>query len=570
MDVFTEISIIIVVATAIAGVMHLLRQPLIIGHIITGLIVGPSLLNILCSTEFFDVFSELGIALLLFIVGLGLNPKLIKEVGLVSLITGTGQVIFTSLVGFIIAISLGFTVQIAIYIAIALTFSSTIIIVKLLSDKNDLQKLYGKISLGFLLVQDIIAAFILIGMSALANGNGLGDVALTIAVKGALLITLALLISNYVLPYLSSFFARSQEFLFLFSISWGLGLATLFHYFGFSIEIGALAAGISLSMSPYHIEISSKMKPLRDFFILLFFIFLGSKMAITSLSGLMLPVIIFSSFVLIGNPLIVMILMGILGYSKKVGFFAGLTVAQISEFSLIIILLGIKLGTISSTEPILALVTMVGLITIAGSTYMILYAEKLYNLLQKPLSIFERKDAKNENAKQKKYSIILFGHNRIGYDFIKSFSKLKKKFLVVDYDPRVIDYLTDRHIDCSYGDADDMELLNELNLDKVKMVISTIPEFKTSSLLVRKIRKNNKQAIIILISHSIQDAEKLYEHGASYVILPHFLGGNYAAEMIKKHGFRRAAFNKERREHLAYLKKRKEAGHQHPVPEQFR
>ncbi len=568
MDVFTEISIIIVVATAIAGVMHLLRQPLIIGHIITGLIVGPIFLNVLNSIEVINVFAELGIALLLFIVGLGLNPKLIKEVGLTSIIAGTGQIILTTFVGLGIGLALGFPFIASLYIAIAISFSSTIIVVKLLSDNQGIRKLYGKIALGILLVQDTVAAFLLICIPAFFEGSMIANTATIIAINGVALIATAILISHFILPRLSSFFARSQEFLFLFSISWGLGLATLFYYFGFSIEIGALIAGVSLSMSPYHLEISAKLKSLRDFFVILFFILLGSKIIPGALSNLIVPIIALSLFVVFGKMLLIMTFTGLLGYNKKTSFLTASSLAQISEFSLILILLGVKLGLLSNET--LSLVTFVGLVTIAISTYLIIYAEKTYEYISAPLSMFERQDVKNENGKLKKYSIILFGHNRIGYDFIKSFNKLKKEFLVVDYDPKVIDYLTDRKIDCSYGDADDMELLNELNLDKVKMVISTIPEFKTSSLLVRKIRENNKQAIIILISHNIQDAEKLYEHGASYVILPHFLGGNYAAEMIKKYGFRRAAFNKERREHLAYLKKRKEAGHKHPVPEQFR
>ncbi|MDP3899593.1 MAG: cation:proton antiporter [bacterium] len=570
MSIFIELSIIIVIATLIAAVMHILRQPLIISYILTGLVVGPSLLNILQTTEVLNVFSEIGIALLLFIVGLGLNPKLIKEVGFVSLITGTGQVIFTALVGFIITLALGFPPVAAIYIAIALTFSSTIIIVKLLSDKGDMQKLYGKIALGFLLVQDVIATLILIGMSAFSVGNNLSEVVISISLKGFVLIAAAIVVSHYLLPRLSAFFASSQEFLFLFSIAWGLGLASAFHLYGFSIEIGALVAGISLSISPYQLEISAKMKPLRDFFIVLFFILLGSKMTLGAVGALIIPAIILSLFVLIGNPIIVMIIMGLMGYNKKVSFFAGLTVAQISEFSLIIILLGVKLGAIPAPDEVLSLVTMIGLVTIAISTYLILYADRIYPLLSKILIIFERKKARQTIDKPKRYDIMLFGHNRIGYDFLKSFNKLKKKHLVIDFDPKIIAYLKRQNIDCHYGDADDMEFLDELGLDKVRLVVSTIPEFKTNLLLVRRVRQNNKNAIIIIISHNIAEAEKLYEHGASYVVLPHFLGGQHTAEMIEKFGLKRGAYNQERSRHLEYLQVRKNIGHEHPVRESER
>jgi len=561
-DIFVEISIIIVIATLVAGLMRLLKQPLIIGYIFTGVLLSPFFLNVIKSTDTIAIFSQIGVALLLFIVGLSLSPKVIKEVGKVSLIAGIGQVVFTSLIGFFIARFLGFSFIVSLYIAIALTFSSTIIIMKLLSDKNDLNKLYGKISIGFLLVQDIVAIIILIIISSFSKDLAVGDSLLALFLKAIFLILILILISLYVLPKLSNFFARSQEFLFLFSIAWGLGLATLFYQLGFSIEIGALIAGITLSISPYHYEISSKMRPLRDFFIILFFILLGSQLIIENIGSYIIPAIIFSLFVLIGNPLIVMILMGLMGYNKRTGFLSGLTVAQISEFSLILIVLGIKVGHLSN--EILSLVTLVGLITIAGSTYFILYSHKIYPYLSKYLSIFERKRAKKGGDRLRINNIILFGYNRIGYDFLQSFKKLQRRFLVVDYDPEVISELTRKRINCRYGDAGDNEFLNELNLNKVEMVVSTIPDFETNLLLIKKIRQVNKKAIILVISHHIEEANIFYENGATYVILPHFLGGKYASMMIDKHGLDLSNFLKEKRKHILHLKKRIKLGHRHP------
>jgi len=399
MEIFIELSIIIGITVLITGITKLLKQPLIIGYILTGIIVSPYFLNIVQSAETIKVFSQIGIALLLFIVGLSLSPKVIKEVGKVSLITGIGQIIFTSLIGFFIGRLLGFSVIVSLYIAIALTFSSTIIIMKLLSDKKDLEKLYGKISIGFLLVQDIFVIILLMVISSFSGNLSMNSLSFGSILGGILLIGGFVLISIYILPKLSIFFAKSQEFLFLFSIGWGLGLAALFYYMGFSMEIGALVAGIALSMSPFHYEISSKMKPLRDFFIILFFILLGSQMVFGTINELIVPAIIFSLFILIGNPLIVMILMGLLGYKKKTGFQAGLTVAQISEFSLILIALGVSAGHL--TNEILSLVTIVGLITISGSTYLILYSDKIYPYLSRYLSVFEREKVKE--GKQDKF-----------------------------------------------------------------------------------------------------------------------------------------------------------------------
>jgi len=270
MEIFLELSIIIGITVLIAGIMKLLKQPLIIGYIITGIIVGPRILNIINSTETMSILSNIGIALLLFIVGLSLSPRIIKEVGKVSLITGVGQVIFTSSIGFLICRLLGFSMTTSLYVAVALTFSSTIIIMKLLSDKGDMGTLYGKISMGFLIVQDFIAIFILMMISSIPAGGNISSLILETIIKGMGLLIILVLMSLYILPRITKIIAKSQEFLLLFSMGWCLALASLFYYLNFSMEIGALLAGITLSLSPYRYEISSKMKPLRDFLLFYF------------------------------------------------------------------------------------------------------------------------------------------------------------------------------------------------------------------------------------------------------------------------------------------------------------
>jgi len=565
-DPFIEIGIIIVITTLLAGIMRLLKQPLIIAYIFAGIILGPYFLNIVRSIETITILSHIGVALLLFIVGLGLTPKVIKEVGKISLITGIGQIIFTSLVGFFISKVLGFSTIASLYIAIALTFSSTIIIMKLLSDKGDTGTLYGKIAIGFLIVQDLAAVLILMIVSSIPAGEfNFTTLAFETIFKGVGLLMLLFLGGIYMLPTITKFIAKSQEFLLLFSISWCLALASLFHYLNFSMEIGALLAGVTLSLTPYRYEIGSKMKPLRDFFIVLFFILLGTQMVFADISQYITHIIIFSAFILIGNPLIVIILMGLLGYTRRNGFLAGLTVAQISEFSLILITLGVKIGHL--TNEILSFVTAVGLITIAGSTYMILYANRIYPHLSKYLRVFERKGKKVDEHKYHKdgiYDIILFGCDRIGYDLLKSFKKTKKGVLVVDYNPEIVIDLVKEEVHCRYGDASDVELLNELNLAKVKMMTSTIPDFDTNLFLINKIRNSNKEAVIIVVSHQIDEAIRLYDAGATYVIMPHFLGGHHSSMLIEKYELNLDEFLKERATHIRYLHNRKKMGHEHP------
>jgi len=568
MEIFLELGLILGTATLMTVIMRLLKQPLIIGYIVTGILVGPYFLDAIGSQEMLSTFSHIGISLLLFIVGLSLSPKVIKDVGKVSAVTGIGQVLFASLIGFFIARLLGFSTIVSLYVAVALTFSSTIIIMKLLSDKRDTDALYGRISIGFLIVQDIIAMFILMIIPSIPAGLDITAFIFGIVLRGVGLLVLLFLIGRYILPGITKAIAKSQEFLLLFSVAWCFALAGVFHYLNFAMEIGALLAGIALSFSEYRYEISSKMKPLRDFFIVLFFIFLGTQMDFSSIGLYIAPILIFSVFILVGNPLIVMTLMGALGYTRRNSFLAGLTVAQISEFSLILIALGVTVGHL--TNEVLSFITAIGLTTIAGSTYMIYYSNRIYPKISKYLKVFERKGEKVDEHKYHEhgeYDVILFGYDRIGHDLLESFKKIKKSFLVVDYNPETIIDLAKEDINCRYGDASDSELLEDLSIPKAKMIVSTIPDFDTNHLLINKIRQSNEKAIVIVVSHQIDEAMELYAAGATYIVMPHFLGGRLASTLIEQNKLSFSKFIQNKSIHIEELLRRKELGHEHPKNE---
>ncbi|MDO8566811.1 MAG: cation:proton antiporter [bacterium] len=565
MTLFVELSLIVVVATVISLVMKLFKQPLIVGYITAGILVGPYALNILQAHEEIEFFSRIGVAILLFIVGLMLNPDVMREVGKTSVVTGIGQVVFTSIIGFFIIRILGFDTVASLYIAVALTFSSTIIILKLLSDRGDTQKLYGKIAIGFLLVQDIIAIMLLLAITVLAptavtstagfSGAIISEIAI-LFVKGAGTTILLYLTARYILSSVSKFVAGYQEVLFMFSLAWGLGISSLFYMLGFSIEIGALAAGVTLAASPFAYEIASRLKPLRDFFIMFFFILLGSELIIGQISLILLPAILLSVFVLIGNPLIMFVLLNLLGYRTRTSFMAGLTVAQISEFSLILIALGYSFGHV--TQEIVSLVTLVGVITIAVSTYFILYADRIY-LWSKPFLnlIMIRKSPLRESAREEdQVDVIIFGYDRVGYDFVKTAQEIGATYFVVDFNPRSIARLAANNIPHRYGDAEDVEFLQEIGLTKARLVISTIPDLKTNLLLVDQYRSHNSTGIIIPISHDVENTKELYNAGASYVVMPHHLGANFAASLIHTHRFDSDAFEMEKTKHVQSLMER--------------
>lgn len=556
MSIFTELSLLFGLTTIITLVIRFLKQPLIVGYILSGIFAGPYFLNLITSTDELELFSKIGIVFLLFIVGLHLNPKVIKEVGSVSFLVGLGQVVFTSIISYFLLSLLGYDYTTSLYVALAITLSSTIIILKLLADKKDLQSLYAKISVGILIVQDLVASFALIFVTLTSQNNqaDLISTLLTTFLQGIILITFLLFITHFVLTPLTKYIAQSQELLFLFSLAWGVGLATVFLILGFSVEIGALVAGVTLSTTPYADEISSRFKPLRDFFIIIFFLLLGHQMNLASFPSLIKPAAILSIFILIGNPLITFIIMNISKFSCRTSFLTGLTVAQISEFSLIFIALGVQVGHL---EPqILSLVTLIGLITISASSYLILYGEKIYPHLKNILHLFEiRKISKDPQNTQEDYDSLIFGFDRVGLTFTKALKKTSRQFLVVDYNPTSINRLHHLQIPYRYGDAEDTEFLDELPTQKPKLIISTIPDVTTNSLIIKSMRQKNPKSIIICIAHTTSEAKELYKNEASYVFIPHHLGAEYAARIISKHGTKHLLYKQAREKHLLKLEK---------------
>lgn len=537
MEIFTEISIILIITTGIASIMRLLRQPLIIGYLLSGVIVGPYVLNLLQANNEIELFSKVGITVLLFIVGLSLNPDTIKETGKSSLVTGLGQIIITSGVGFFIIKALGFSSTIALYGAIALTFSSTIIVMKLLSDRGDLNSLYGKVAIGFLLVQDIVASLLLvivplIGAQQATGSTSIGLEFLRLFGIGVAMSAGLYLFAKYVLPKFSDYLAKSNELLFIFSVSWGLVLATLFYKVGFSIEIGALIAGVTLSASKYSFEISSRMRPLRDFFIVMFFVLLGSHLVLSDISALIVPALVLSVYVLIGNPLIAFFLMNRLGYTNRTSFMAGLTVAQISEFSLILMALGLSLGHID--QGAVTLITMVGIITITGSTYFVMYADRIFAMMAPLINKVASHDHEPHHisSDQGSHDMIIFGFGRVGLEFVEKAKQKNMSYVAVDYNPEVFKGSRAQDVRFKFGDVADVEFLEEVDTGSARLIVSTIPDMATNLFLVHHYRKVQSDGIILLTCRTIEEAERLYEAGATYVILSHYLGAYHATQMI--------------------------------------
>ncbi len=498
---FSEFALLLM-AAAFAGALFVkLRQPVLIAYIVIGIALGPAGFGLVKAHDQIELLAQIGVTVLLFVVGLKLDLQHVRHIGPVALATGLGQLTFTIIFGFVLILLLGKTPIEAIYVAVALTFSSTIIIVKLLSDKRELDSLHGRIAVGFLIVQDLAVVLAMMAMSALKSPEltAGGDVAwLSVAlslvgrvVAAGVLLAVAM---RYVIPRVVASMAKSQELLLVFALAWGVALAALGEWAGFSKEAGAFMAGFSLASTPFREAINARLTGIRDFLLLFFFIDLGAKLEMATLGAELWPAAVLSVFVLIGNPLIVMAIMGYMGYRRRTGFLAGLTVAQISEFSIVFVAMGITLGHVGVTA--LGLTTLVGLITITMSTYMILYSHALYDRLAPWLKWFERRTPHRELAvedgddRQLEADILVFGMGRYGGRLLQRLRAQGVNALGVDFDPEAVRDWHRQGVPMRFGDAEDPDFLESLPLKDARWVVSTLPEVASNQALLHALRAN--------------------------------------------------------------------------------
>ncbi len=548
--IFTQLSLVVVIIVAMSVVMRWLRQPLIMGYIITGVLVGPSFLHIIRNQSAFDSFSAIGITLLLFIVGLGLNANVIKSLGRVSLTTSLSILPFLSGTAFLVCrFLLGFDLRTSLVLAVALFFSSTVIIMKVLSDKKETARLFGQITLGILLIEDVVAtiAVIILAIAGDPTATSPLDIALVL-IKAAALGGGLYVVSSFIVPHVIKLFARSQELLFLFTISWGLGIATLFERAGFSHEVGALFAGVALAGLPYAAEMAARLKPLRDFFIVIFFVTLGESFTAGSIARNLIPAHILAAIVIFGKPLLVMTSLGVQRYTKLTSFKTAAHLSQISEFSIIFVTLAASKGLVP--QDTVALIILVAFITIGVSSYLTKHTNGLYRVLERHLRHFERHTTSEPVQRHALYPVMLFGYHKGGHEFLKTFREMHERYLVVDYDPEVIDTLEEQGVRHAYGDATDEEFLDEINVIHAKLVVSTITDIDINLSLLHYLRRHNEKASFICHANNYNEAARLYAHGASYVSLPHYIGSERVSSFIKRHGIDHNALAEYRNKHL--------------------
>lgn len=491
-------------------------------------------------TGIFSFLPEIGIAFVLFLIGMELDLREIKALGKPIILASLGQIILSALAGFAIAGALGFNATESLFLGLGLSFSSTVVVIKMLLEKRDLTSLYGKLAIGILLLEDLVAIIVLMGISVgssmfqLGFQNSLPFV--TFALKAIGLFFLTFFLSKYVLEKVFDAVAKSVELLFLTALTWCFIFTALAIVSGFSVVIGAFLAGVALASSPYHLQIQGKIKPLRDFFVTLFFVYLGTEAKVGDLLSHPVAILVLTIYAITIKPIIYLAILGMFGFRKHTMFQTSLNLSQVSEFSLVMLLVGFKAGLVSQSA--LSVMAAVGVLSIVVSSINVANSKRIYAFLMPVIKFFESKKRhflEIEVSDELENHIVVIGAHRVGEPVINFLKKQKLPFRVVDFNPHTVQTLRDRDIDVVFGDISDPEIIDSLGLDKAKLIISTIITMPDNEMLLEECHRRKVQAKIVVRAADAMHAKALKDLGADYVILPETVSSHFLVSQLKTH-----------------------------------
>jgi Kef-type K+ transport system membrane component KefB len=536
-DLFLRSLGLIIMAGAVFSVAAgWIRMPTIVAYMLAGLAIGP-LTGLVELSHALELISEVGIALLLFIVGLELSLDKIRDVGRVAVVAGIGQVVFTAVIGFGLCLVLGFGWMESAFLATALTFSSTVVVVKLLDEKHEMNTLYGRIAVGIFLVQDLVAIVMLTFLAGLGPGEiGTSAVVWSIvkAFAGmAVLLALVLGASRWLLPGPFAWAARTPETNVIWSLTWCFLIVMLAEFFGLSLEIGAFLAGLSLAQLPYNNDLRRRVHPLMNFFIAVFFVSLGVQMEFTAALDSAGTVALLSLFVIIGNPFIFIFIILRMGYGERTSFFTAVTVAQISEFSFILVAMGVRSGLVPAST--LSITALVGLVTITVSAYMILYNAPLYRFIKKTglLKIFGQPAVHEPPHEEQKPGghFIVVGLNSLGRELVRLLRARGERVLAIDTDPHKL-----AGLDCDIllGDAGDPSVLEEAGLSGARLLVSALTIEETNDLLAYRCREAGVPCAVNVMDLSA--TENLLAMDVCFMLVPKVDGVGAQSRELQKLG----------------------------------
>jgi Kef-type K+ transport system membrane component KefB len=574
-SLLSNIGLVFIIATAFAFIAKFLKQPLILAYLVAGVVIGPEIGFAWVQDEnTIELISEIGLILLLFIIGLEIDLKKLLSAGRTVLITGIGQFLLCVGLGIGLALLMGFTPAGGnfdwLYLAVTLALSSTLVVVKLLYDKSELTTLPGRITLGVLLFQDIWA-IVFLALQPNLHDPHLGTL-LESLVKGAGLVLMTLGLGWYVLPRFFSFAAKVPELMLIAALAWCFLVSGAADWLGLSREMGALIAGVSMSTFPYNLDVIAKVINIRDFFVTLFFVALGMKIPQPTVT-MVTAAIGLSLFVLASRLLSVFPVLYWLGNGLRASLIPSVNLAQMSEFSLIIASLGLALKHIS--PELVATLTFVFAITSVLSTYLIAYNHEIQRRLALVLlKLGFTSGADNDDvteAAEAANSIVFLGCFREASSILHEIELRAKEtenvgilaqILVIDFNPHVLQELKRRGIKCLYGDVAHMDTLHHAHIHSARIVACTISDDilrGTNNLrLLRQARRLCPHARVITAADNLPSAIELYEQNADFVYIARLHSAHYMAELITRAVWDSDGFNVHREEELRLLKQRVE------------
>src|SRR3954470_6178903 len=542
----TDIGVAVLTATVLGLIAHWLRQPIILGYLLAGAMVGPQMgFGWIKEADSIEIISEIGLILLLFIIGLELDVKALLAAGRQLIVAGFGQFLLCVAMGVGMFAALGYGLKGSssqgLYFALMCGLSSTAVVVKLLYDKGELDTLPGRMTLGVLVIQDIYAIFVLAFQPNFSNPN-------FAPVAKALFWTVVLLVagfafSKFVLRWIFSSITKAPEMVVAVSLGWCAAVAGTAAWMGLSKEMGALVAGLCIGAFPYSIHVTAKTLPLRDFFLTLFFMSLGLKITAPhwSMVGIVVTMVV---FVVATRFLSVYPLLAFSGAGRRTAFISSLNLSQISEFSLVIASLGVVYGHIGQRTVAVTIYAMA--ITAVLSSYGIRYNHQLFQWFDRLMARMGRgattqEDEGHADGHAAK-PVALLGFHRVARAMIDSLAErsphLLKRVLVIDFNPEVLAELKARGIAAVFGDVSSLDTLEHHHLKEAKLIFCTIPDVLlkgTDNLtLTKSCRVIAPEATVIATADDAAHEQKLQEAGAGFVVKPYELSGGRLARYVRE------------------------------------
>lgn len=539
-NLFFQLASVLTLASLLGLLIIRLRLPLVVAYLLAGVTIAVLFPDQLTRLEIFTYLPELGIALILFLVGIELDLRKLKSIGFPIITASLGQLFITTIAGFAMAGYLGFSQIESLFIGLGLAFSSTIVVIRALLEKREIASLHGKLSIGILLVEDIVAILVLmaisVGSAFFVSGLHTSIPLVLLVLKAVGLFFITFLFSRFILEKIFDLVAKSVELLFLTAITWCFLLITLTVWSGFTVIIGAFLAGIAIASSPYHLQIAGKVKPLRDFFVSLFFIYLGTQARLEDFIANWPAILAFSSYALIFKPLLFVLILGSFGFRKNTFFRTALSLGQISEFSLELLLVGLYVGIISQST--MSVMAAVAVLSIVISSLTIYYSNQLYRLFSPFLNFFQQSKKthlfEKNIEKELDEHIVIIGAHRIGRPIIDFLHSSHTPFVVMDFNPHVVQELREKGIHVIYGDMNDPEILLSLQLEKAKLIISTTQDTNDNEYLLSELKRRRLKTTVVVRAIDPDDAKSLKKMGADYVILPEKVSGDFMVKQLKK------------------------------------